>query len=90
MNLPIELPVGYVLVYGTGTTVSTSGVQIVGEDSPVRYGSVYQIWDGGAAFIYGGDNVMFKDDDIYCRLLYNNIPYTMIPARLVTKQTPLL
>lgn len=89
MSVPINLPIGYVLVYGMGTGVSSSGIQLPTEQSPLRFGTIYQIWDGGAPFIYGNDNVMFDNND-GVRLVFSNIPYTMIPARLVTKEEPLL
>jgi hypothetical protein len=88
--LPIDLPSGHVLIYGMGTTVSPSGISNIDPTGSLRWGSVYQIWNGGATYIYGGDNVMFNEDDVVCRLAYNNIPYTQVPAKLVTKQQPLL
>jgi hypothetical protein len=88
--LPIFLPNGTIAVYGTGSTTSPSGISNTTADGEMRWGSVYQIWNGGATYVYGGDNVMFKETDVVCRLAYNNIPYTIVPARLVTKQEPLL
>lgn len=86
--LPINLPSGYVAIYGMGTDVSQIGIGLTSEQNKIRFGNVYQIWDGGAAFIYGGDSVMFKDNDVYDRIVYLGIPYTIIPARLVTKEEP--
>ena len=85
-SLPMFLPVGVIAVYGTGTTQSPSGIQNTSENGKMRWGNVYQIWNGGEVFVYGGDNVMFNTDDIICRLAYGNIPYTIVPARLVTVQ----
>ena len=84
------MPNGIVAIYGMGTTVSTAGIELLDQQSRVRFGSIYQIYSGGAVFVYGGDNVMFSNDDVYCRVSYDGIPYTLIPARLVTKQAPLL
>jgi hypothetical protein len=89
MPIPITLLPGYVAIYGTGTAVSNTGIEQAG-GSNLRYGSVYKVWDGGAAYIYGNDNVYFKEEDVFVRLVYASWPYTIIPARLVTKEEPLL
>lgn len=88
--LPISLPNGVIAIYGIGTTVSTTGIGLTGQNNPIRFGSVYQIYDGGAVFIYGGDSVMFSETDVMNRVIYGGIPYTLIPARLVTKEEILL
>lgn len=88
--LPISLPNGVVSIYGMGTGVSTTGIELASQDSSVRFGSIYQIYDGGAVFVYGGDNVMFLEKDVLGRVTYGGIPYTLIPARLVTKENILL
>lgn len=93
MSLPITLPTGYIAIYGTGTPTSPSGISNIDPNGVIRWGSVYQVWDGGATYIYGNDNVMFKESDVFCRLAAAspaNWVYTVIPARLVTKQEPLL
>lgn len=89
-SLPFTLKAGQVLVYGMGTDVSPSGISNISADGALRWGSIYQVWPGGETYIYGGDNVMFNENDVVCRLAYNNIPYTVVPARLATKQDPLL
>lgn len=89
-SLPISLPNGIIAIYGMGTAVSTTGIELTGQNNPLRFGSVYQIYDGGAVFIYGGDNVMFSETDVMGRVVYSGIPYTLIPARLVTKENILL
>jgi len=86
-DVPIILPVGFILVYGLGVEQSQSG--ITPENTVFKFGSVYQIWDGGEVFVYGGDSVMFKESDVTCRLAIGTDPnnvYTMIPARLVTRE----
>lgn len=88
MPLPINLPVGVVVVYGMGTTVSASGVSNISETDPTRYGYIYQTYSGGSVFVYDGDSVMFNNDNVLGRVIYNEYPYTMIPARLVTKENP--
>lgn len=86
MSFPIVLPSGYIAVYGTGSTSNPSGITQPEPNSDLRFGSVYHIWDGGAAYIYGGDQIMFKESDVFTRIISEEIPYTIIPARLVTKQ----
>ena len=86
MSLPIVLPVGVVLVYGWGYDNSQSG--IVPFTQHYKFGNVYQIWNGGEVFVYGGDEVMWKDGTEICKLTYGGRPYTELPARLVTKQSP--
>ncbi len=89
MALPIILPAGGVLIYGPGLTQNPSGVQAY----PVAdflYGYVYQVYDGGAVFVYGGDLVSFRKTDIQDKLLYNDWFYLLVDqAKLVTQQ-PLL
>ena len=89
-NLPIDLAAGHILIYGMGTSQSPSGIGNLSADGLLRWGSVYQIWAGGETYIYGGDNVMFNENDVVCRVSYLGIPYTEVPARLATKQNPLL
>ena len=84
--LPIYLPNGIVAVYGLG---GYNGNVIPYEDTDVRFGTIYQVYDGGAVFVYNNDSVMFKESQIVGRVIYNDYPYTLIPARLVTKQNPL-
>lgn len=91
MSLPFTLSSGQVAIYGMGTATSPSGITNIEASGDLRWGSIYQIWSGGGAYIYGGDNVMFRNGDIAYRVVdTNNIPYTIIQARLVTKQNPLL
>lgn len=84
MAVPVILPNGYILVYGWGLDQSPNN--IVPDNTVFKFGSVYQVWDGGAAFIYGGDQVMWKEGDEYCKLAYAGRPYTQIKCQLVTKQ----
>lgn len=84
MSVPIVLPVGVVLVYGWGNDNSQSGIIPFKQD--YKFGNVYQIWNGGEVFIYGGTEVMWKDGTELARLTYAGNPYTQLPARLVTKQ----
>lgn len=86
MSLPINLPSGVAAVYGMGTMVSSVGLTQPEPNSPLRFGSIYQIYDGGQVFVYGGDEVMFDEKDVICRVVSENIPYTLVPVRLVTKQ----
>lgn len=90
-SLPIILNPGEVAVYGTGNPdqsnpafVSPNGTVF---DQNQKYGTVYNIWDGGAPYIYGGDVVIFKEQDVICRIVTSNqLTYTILPvAKLVTQ-----
>jgi len=85
----IILPVGYASIYGLGSYTSPSGALVVSEQD-FKFGSVYGIYAGGEVFIYGGDVVMFKEADVAYRYQVDGVPYTVIPARLATKQDALL
>lgn len=85
-NVKVILPNGYILVYGWGSPESQSGV--AANTPGFLFGNVYQIWAGGETYVYGGDEVMWKEGDEYCKLTYSATPYVMLPARLVTKQEP--
>lgn len=85
-TIPIVLPAGSILIYGWGYEQSSNG--IVPNNTIFKFGSVYQIWDGGAVFVYGGDEVMWKDGSETCKLAFDGKPFTQIPCRLVTKQIP--
>jgi len=88
--LPINLPNGIVAVYGMGTSVSTTGIGNIDPSGDLRFGQVYQVYEGGAVFVYNFDNIMFREGDVTQRIMFDNIPYTLVPARLVTKESPLL
>ncbi len=81
MPVPITLQEGQVLIYGNGTEQGFSG--LVPSNSVVKFGTIYQIWDGGEVFIYGGSSVFFNEKDVVCRLAYNNYPYTLIEVARV-------
>lgn len=76
MSLPIILQNGYILIYGLGNPTGISG--LVPNDLNVKYGTVYQIWNGGELFIYPNQSVLFKEQDVYCRLAWAAWPYTLI------------
>ena len=82
-TLPIILPSGYVAVYGIGGSGAMPSGAIV--QSEFRFGTIYNIWDGGATYIYGGDVVMWKDGSELTRIATTTAVYTVLPARLVTK-----
>lgn len=83
MALPIILPVGTIAVYGIGQSGTMPSGGVVAND--FRFGTVYNIWDGGATYIYGGNVVMWKDGNEYTRLATAGGTFTILPARLVTK-----
>lgn len=83
-TIPIVLPAGMISVYGWGYEHSISG--IVPDNINFKFGTVYQIWDGGATYVYGGDEVMWEEGTEQCKLAYGGKPFTILPARLATKQ----
>lgn len=83
MAIPITLGYGQVMVYGWGVPPNAG---IIPTNTNIKFGSVYQIWEGGAAFIYGSQDIMWKDGDEYFKFRYNGNPYTVLPARLVTRE----
>ena len=83
-SIPTILPTGVILIYGWGNEQSFSG--IVPDNTDFVFGSVYNVWDGGRVYVYGGDEVMWKKGTEQARLIYQGNPYTQIPARLVSKQ----
>jgi hypothetical protein len=86
MSVPIILPNGAVLIYGFGISRDGSEGLPTPTNTKFVFGTIYQIWDGGATFVYGGDQVMWKQGEEVCQLTYAGNPYTLINARLVTKQ----
>lgn len=84
-TLPIILSPGQVAVYGVGAQGITDNGMVL--QSNQRYGTIYNIWDGGATYIYGNTQVIFKDSDIVCRVVASDTnTYTVLPAaRLVTE-----
>jgi len=48
-------------IYGIGTIGTTPSGLVLEEN--FRYGTVYNIWDGGATYIYGNDVVIFKEGE---------------------------
>lgn len=85
-SLPLILPNGVILVYGWGIKRDGSEGMITPTSQEFVFGTVYQIWDGGAVFVYSGDQVMWKDGTEQCKLAYLGNPYTQLEVRLATKQ----
>lgn len=87
MAIPIILPAGMIAVYGDGTISDATNRMPSGALLPpnYRFGTVYNIWDGGATYVYGGDVVYWKDGVEQARIVTNdNLTYTLLAARLVT------
>lgn len=85
-TLPIILPTGYIAVYGIGNIGAMPSGAVIQEN--YRFGTIYNIWDGGAAYIYGQDVVFWKNGDEQTRLATAGGTYTILPARLVTIDIP--
>lgn len=81
MALPVYLGLGMVSIYGSGTTQSINGITVT--PNRFKFGTIYQISDTITNNIVG-DYVMFKEDDVKCRLAVGGVTYTIIEgARLV-------
>lgn len=84
-TVPVKLGYGQVLIYGSGLATGVMGLQA--ETDLFRFGTIYQIYDGGEVFFRVGDSVMFKTDQIETRLDYQNYYYTLIDqARLAVAE----
>lgn len=83
----VILPAGYVSIYGLGGYTSPSGMLLY-ENEDFKFGDIAQVYSGGAVFVYEGDTIMFRERDVAFRYLVNDVPYTVVPCRLITKQTP--
>lgn len=92
MSLPMILPVGMIAVYGDGRQASTPQTALPsGLVIPATWlaGTVYNIWDGGATYIYGGNVVSWEKGKEFTRVVTEaNVTMTIIPARLVTIDNP--
>lgn len=89
MSFPFVLPPGMVAVYGPGVWMPTPSGLTLPQD--YRVGTVYNIWDGGATYVYGGDTVFWKEGSTEVRVAsFGGTTYTIVPARLVTKDIPAL
>lgn len=82
-TLPIVLASGTIAVYGIGTAGTTPAGATLPEN--YRYGSVYNIWSGGETYVYGGNVVYWEEGTENVRLATAGGIYTILPARLVTK-----
>lgn len=93
-NIGIILPTGMIAVYGPGYQTAggmgmPSGV-ILGDN--FRFGTVYNIWDGGATYVYGGNVVWWDETTVEpARIVTQTLEtYTLLPARLVTKDSTVI
>lgn len=87
MALPIILPANHVAVYGALATISVNNIQ-----APDGYfwGSIYMIAPGAEVWVYGGDTVLFKNDQVKCRLAWDNGTYTLLELdkTFIVKEEP--
>lgn len=81
MALPVYLGLGLVSIYGPGTTASIHG--FTATPNRFKFGTIYQIADN-ITNNFVGDRVMFKEDDVTCRLAVGGVQYTFVEgAKLV-------
>ena len=90
MALNITLPSGVVAIYGIGAQASSpqsATPQGIVLDASYRYGTIYNIWDGGATYVYGGDIVFWEEGKQYCRVVTEeNLTYTLVKFNNITKE----
>ena len=88
MSLPAYLPYNIVSIYGIG---STTGVSSIVPPNGYLFGNIDQISQYGIEWAQIGDNVLFGEKDVVCRLAYppDNTSYTLVPeVKLVIKDYP--
>lgn len=75
MALPITLPNGVVAIYGSGSFTGSNGIT-----PPFGYywGTVNSVFAGGETYIYNGDSILYKDEDVVVKLAYDNATYTLV------------
>lgn len=84
--LPIYLPYNIVSIYGIGSDTGVSGIV---QPPGYLWGGVDAVSQYGIEWAAPGDNVLFKDSDVICRLAYptDNTSYTLIPeAKLICRE----
>lgn len=87
-TLPITLKAGTIAVYGIGDNADDGNArppsgQLV--PSNFLFGTVYNIWAGGETYVYGGNCVIWEQGTELVKLATAGGRYTILPARLVTK-----
>jgi hypothetical protein len=80
MSLSAVLGPGLVSIYGVGTNYSTVTGMVVPNQS-FFFGVVDQTWDGQNGSVSVGQSVLFQQNDIFTRLVYNGQTYTLIPEQ---------
>jgi hypothetical protein len=77
MALPFPYTVApdSVMIYGAGVQQSLSGV--IPDRTNYKYGYVWDVGSGIYNFVYG-NFVLFNEDDIKVKLLWNGFPYSEI------------
>ncbi len=85
--LPVYLGLGMVAVYGAGIGTSMSGIRPTQLGQSFKFGTIYQI--NSAPGFMEGNPVMFREEDVVCRLAIGNLTYTLVEgARLVLTDIP--
>jgi hypothetical protein len=90
MSLPIFLPYNLVSIYGIGSEIGLSGIT---QPPGYLWGNVDAISQYGIEWAEPGDSVLFKNQDVQCRLAYptDNTSYTLIAeVKLVCREYPAL
>jgi len=86
MSLPVFLPYNIVSIYGIGSSTGGSGIV---PPTGYLFGNIDQVSQYDIVWAKVGDSVLFKDEDIQCRLAYppDNTSYTLVEeVKLVVKE----
>ncbi len=87
MPLPGYLSEGLFSVYGEFSSVGQNNITA---PSNCKFAVIDDVWNGGDINAQIGQSVLFKEDDVICRLAWDNGTYSLIPVNkiLLTEQTP--
>jgi hypothetical protein len=80
MVLAVYFGFPFVGIYGPGVVSNNHGITVV--PNRYKFGTIYQI-GGDADPFQVGNVVMFKEDDVECRLTWDGVQTTVVPAARV-------
>lgn len=82
MFIPVYLNLGFVAIYGSGTTTSINGITVT--PNQFKFGSIYGFGPQDHSPLVVGSIVMFREADVTCRLAFDTVPFTIVEqAKLV-------
>lgn len=81
MSVPASLYPGLVSIYGKGSLSGTSTMQPTNET--FLFGVVDKTWGGMGEGVTVGQSVLFANEDVTCRIKYDNTIFTIIPENKI-------